>query len=86
MSADASVNNAERLADYWVFGGIFRPVFLEAMPKTFIDYVAIDAKADGNFKMQVFTKIYIKMVYTGKSIFAFSFNISFIIVNNIFKS
>jgi beta-galactosidase/beta-glucuronidase len=23
MSADASVNNAERLADYWVFGGIF---------------------------------------------------------------
>ena len=34
MSADASVNNAERLADYWVFGGIFRPVFLEAMPKT----------------------------------------------------
>src|SRR6185503_2376513 len=32
MSADASVNNAERLADYWVFGGIFRPVYLEAMP------------------------------------------------------
>ena len=23
MSADASVNNAERLADYWVFGGIY---------------------------------------------------------------
>jgi hypothetical protein len=53
MSADASVNNAERLADYWVFGGIFRPVFLEAMPKSFIDYVGIDAKADGNFKMLV---------------------------------
>jgi Glycosyl hydrolases family 2, TIM barrel domain/Glycosyl hydrolases family 2, sugar binding domain/Glycosyl hydrolases family 2/Beta galactosidase small chain len=56
MSADASVNNAERLADYWVFGGIFRPVFLEAMPKTFIDYVGIDAKADGKFAMQVWTK------------------------------
>ncbi len=34
MSADASVNNAERLADYWVFGGIFRPVFLEADAET----------------------------------------------------
>ncbi len=56
MSADASVNNAERLADYWVFGGIFRPVFLEAMPKTYIDYVGIDAKADGKFAMQVWMK------------------------------
>ncbi len=56
MSADASVNNAERLADYWVFGGIFRPVFLEAMPKQLIDYIGIDAKADGKFAMQVWTK------------------------------
>ena len=56
MSADASVNNAERLADYWVFGGIFRPVFLEATPIQFIDYVGIDAKADGKFAMQVWTK------------------------------
>ncbi|MBC7588203.1 MAG: glycoside hydrolase family 2 [Chitinophagaceae bacterium] len=56
MSADASVNNAERLADYWVFGGIFRPVYLEAIPKEHIDYTAIDAKADGSFAMQVFTK------------------------------
>lgn len=56
MSADASVNNAERLADYWVFGGIFRPVYLEAVPKEHIDYTAIDAKADGSFAMQVFVK------------------------------
>ncbi|MEP6673615.1 MAG: glycoside hydrolase family 2 TIM barrel-domain containing protein [Ferruginibacter sp.] len=56
MSADASVNNAERLADYWVFGGIFRPVFLEAVPQQSIGYVGIDAKADGKFSMQVFTK------------------------------
>lgn len=56
MSADASVNNAERLADYWVLGGIYRPVYLEAVPTTFIDYVAIDAKADGNFTVQVFAK------------------------------
>lgn len=56
MSSDASVNNAERLADYWIFGGIFRPVFLEAVPKQHIDYVAIDAKADGKFAMQVWAK------------------------------
>lgn len=54
MSADMSVNNAERLADYWVFGGIYRPVYLEAVPKAHIDYTAIDAKADGRFDMQVF--------------------------------
>ena len=56
MSADVSVNNAERLADYWVLGGIFRPVFLESVPKEFIDYTAINAKADGSFAMQVFVK------------------------------
>lgn len=53
MSADESVNNAERLADYWVFGGIFRPVYLEAVPPSFIDYTAIDARADGQFAMNV---------------------------------
>ncbi|MEO5682496.1 MAG: glycoside hydrolase family 2 TIM barrel-domain containing protein [Chitinophagaceae bacterium] len=56
MSADQSVNNAERLADYWVFGGIFRPVYLEATAKEYIEYVAINAKADGSFAMQVFPK------------------------------
>ncbi|MGN6552797.1 MAG: glycoside hydrolase family 2 protein [Verrucomicrobiota bacterium] len=54
-SANASVNNAERLADYWVFAGIFRPVSLEAQPAQFIDRVAIDAQANGDFAMDVFT-------------------------------
>ena len=53
MSADASVNNAERLADYWVFGGIFRPVHLDILPRQFIDYAAIDAKASGAFAVNV---------------------------------
>ncbi|MDP3916544.1 MAG: glycoside hydrolase family 2 TIM barrel-domain containing protein [Bacteroidota bacterium] len=56
MSADHSVNNAERFADYWVFGGIFRPVTLEAFPEEHIERVAIDAKADGSFAMDVFLK------------------------------
>ena len=55
-STNESVNRAERLSDYWVFGGIFRPVYLKAVPLQFIDRVAIDAKADGSFYMDVYTK------------------------------
>lgn len=54
-SSNESVNKAERVSDYWVFGGIFRPVYLEAVPLQFIDRVAIDARADGSFYMDVFT-------------------------------
>ncbi|MEK7780596.1 MAG: glycoside hydrolase family 2 TIM barrel-domain containing protein [Verrucomicrobiota bacterium] len=53
-SANESVNKAERLADYWVFGGIFRPVYLEVVPQQFIERVVIDARADGAFAMDVF--------------------------------
>lgn len=53
-SNNASVNRAERLGDYWNFGGIFRPVKLEAFPAHFLDRVAIDAKADGSFAADVF--------------------------------
>ena len=52
-SSNTSVNNAERLGDYWNFGGIFRPVYLEALPQTFIDWTAIDARADGSFSVNV---------------------------------
>lgn len=47
-SANKSVNSAERRADWWLFGGIYRPVYIEAMPKEHITNVAIDARADGN--------------------------------------
>ena len=53
-SANQSINGAERNADYWVFGGIFRPVYLEAVPSQFIERVAVDARADGNFSAEVF--------------------------------
>lgn len=55
-SSNESVNRAERIADYWVFGGIFRPVYLEALPSQHIDRVAIDARADGSFNMDVFVR------------------------------
>ena len=32
-SANKSVNLAERRGDYWTFGGIYRPVWLEARPQ-----------------------------------------------------
>ena len=53
-SANASVNLAERRADYWNFGGIFRPVFVEALPAQNIDRLAVDAKADGSLYADVF--------------------------------
>ncbi|MEL1242542.1 glycoside hydrolase family 2 protein [Flavobacterium flavipallidum] len=56
MSDDKSVNGAERLADYWIFGGIYRPVYLEALPKANIVWTAIDAKADGSFRMNAHLK------------------------------
>lgn len=48
-SNNESVNRAERQADFWIFGGIFRPVFLEALPQIHIKRAAINAKADGSF-------------------------------------
>ncbi len=57
MSSDNSVNHAERFADYWVFGGIFRPVYLEVVPQEFIDRVAVAANADGEFSMDVFPQV-----------------------------
>ncbi|MBQ7181684.1 MAG: glycoside hydrolase family 2 [Bacteroidaceae bacterium] len=56
-SANESINQAERRADYWIFGGIFRPVYLEVKPQSFIERVAIDARHDGTFSMQVFPRL-----------------------------
>ncbi len=52
-SSDRSVNRAEREADFWIFGGIYRPVFLEVFPKQHMERVAIGAKADGSFNVMV---------------------------------
>ena len=56
ISANSSVEMAERNADYWVFGGIFRPVYLEALPTEFIDWTGVDARADGSFLLDVHLK------------------------------
>lgn len=53
-SANASINNAERAADYWTFGGIYRPVYLQAKPPAFIDRLAANPKANGQISVQVY--------------------------------
>jgi hypothetical protein len=53
VSSDPSVEAAERQADYWVFGGIYRPVYLEAVPRQFIEWIAVDARADGACRVDV---------------------------------
>ena len=56
-SANESVNRAERQADFWIFGGIYRPVFLEALPEVHMSRTAIDARADGSFNILVNTNM-----------------------------
>ena len=50
-SSDRSVELAERDADYWVFGGIYRPVFLEATPVEAVEHLALDARHDGSLQV-----------------------------------
>ena len=56
VSANKSVNFAERNADFWIFGGIFRPVYLQVFPKDHIERVAIDAKANGQIVADLFVQ------------------------------
>lgn len=55
-SANKSINAAERRADWWLFGGIYRPVYLQAKPKTHIASMKINAKMDGQLDLVIFTK------------------------------
>ena len=46
--ADSSIYRAERQTDFWLFGGIYRPVYLEIKPLQHIESLAVDARADGS--------------------------------------
>ena len=52
-SSNDSVNAAEREADYWVFGGIYRPVYLEARPQASVLELAVDARHDGTIRSEL---------------------------------
>ena len=47
------MNHAERSGDYWNYGGIFRPVYLEAVPMIYIEHLTINATALGSLKVDV---------------------------------
>ena len=53
VADNPSVMRAERQGDFWNFGGIFRPVYLEVLPASYIDWTGIDAEANGDFKADV---------------------------------
>lgn len=52
-SANKSVNSAERMADWWLFGGIYRPVYLKALPQSHISHVAVDPRMDGTLNAEL---------------------------------
>lgn len=54
-SSNRLVNAAERKADWWIFGGIYRPVYLEAKPAVNIERIAVDAASDGSLYAEIYT-------------------------------
>lgn len=56
QSGDKSVNAAERRADWWLFGGIYRPVYLRILPEVHIAHAAVDARADGTLRVMLETE------------------------------
>lgn len=65
-STNPSVNAAERRADWWLYGGIYRPVYLKAVPKTHIERIAVNAMADG----KLVTELHLQNLPEGYSIAA----------------
>jgi len=53
FSSNTSINLAERRADFWLFSGIYRPVWLEAKPKRHIKRIDLDARHTGDFLAEV---------------------------------
>lgn len=49
-SANPSINAAERKADWWLFGGIYRPVWLEVVPTTHIRHLVVSARHTGELE------------------------------------
>lgn len=49
-SANSSINAAERKADWWLYGGIYRPVWLEVVPQVHIEHFVLNADQHGKFQ------------------------------------
>jgi hypothetical protein len=53
-STDPFIVGAEEKADYWDFGGMYRPVYLEAKPPAYIDRVAANPLANGQITVNTY--------------------------------
>ena len=52
-SANRSINAAERKADWWLFGGIYRPVWLEVLPQVHMEHFVLNADHHGKLQTAV---------------------------------
>lgn len=52
-SANKSINAAERKADWWLFGGIYRPVWLEVTPEVNMEHIALYADQHGKLEAAI---------------------------------
>jgi hypothetical protein len=82
-SANGSVEAAEEgNPDYWVFGGIYRPVYLEAKPSAYIDYVAANPLANGSITVNA----YLGGIATNYSVQAFVTDTNNAMLGNVFSN
>ncbi|MGD1088567.1 MAG: glycoside hydrolase family 2 TIM barrel-domain containing protein [Verrucomicrobiota bacterium] len=83
FSANGSVEAAEEgNTDYWIFAGIFRPVYLEAKPLTYIDYVAANPLANGNITVSA----YLGGITNNFSVQAFVTDTNNVMLGNVFSN
>lgn len=54
LPENQSVRSAEKEADFWTFGGIYRPVYLEILPHDHIERLALNAKQNGSLEVDYF--------------------------------
>ena len=52
-SANKSINAAERKADWWLYGGIYRPVWLEVVPAVHMRHFVLNADQHGKLQAAV---------------------------------
>lgn len=53
-SENTNLQQAERVADFWLFGGIYRPVYIDILPVTHIERIALDATMHGQLEIDTF--------------------------------
>ena len=52
-SANKSINAAERKADWWLYGGIYRPVWLEVVPAVHMRHFVLNADQHGKLQAAI---------------------------------